>query len=147
MGRPSSGRRVFGRGVGRAVLGGLDSLVRFALMDGRRGGQPTGNQLQDRGCAPWPTRSEHILDRRVSSHGTVTVVRVLYALGRPPVPDLGPRLRRAGTGVRIFLADGLRLRESLLVSLGFINHVSTLMFGNLLNIRWKYAPQRIFDHH
>jgi hypothetical protein len=24
------------------------------------------------------------------------VVRVLYALGRPPVPGFGPRLRRAG---------------------------------------------------
>ena len=57
------------------------------------------------------------------------VVRVLYAFGRPPALGLGPRLRHAGTWARIFLADGLRLRESLLVGLGFINHVSTLMLG------------------
>jgi len=66
MGHPSSRRRSFGRGVGRAVLGGLDSLVRFALMDGRLA-KPTGDQLHDGGYALWPTRLEYapILDRRV----------------------------------------------------------------------------------
>ena len=118
MGRPSSGRRVFGRGVGRAVLGGLDSLVRFALMDGRRGGQPTGNQLQDRGCELWPSWSMRqfsiaaFSSRRKGDGGPV-----LYALGRLPVRGLGPRLRRGGTWVRIFLTDDLRVRESLLVCL------------------------------
>jgi hypothetical protein len=47
MGRPSSGRHGFGRGVGRAVLGGL---VGFDLMDGRRGGQPTPVPAWVRAC-------------------------------------------------------------------------------------------------
>jgi hypothetical protein len=80
-----------------------------------------------------------------SSRGKMTVV--LYALGRPPVPRSGLRLRRAGTWVRIFLADGLRVGESLLVGLRFINHVSTLMPGNLLNIRRKMCAAKMFDHH
>ena len=70
------------------------------------------------------------------------VVRVLYAFGRPKALGLVSRSRHAGTWVRIFLADSLRLRESLLIGLRFINHVSTLMLGNLLNIRRKCVLQK-----
>ena len=45
------------------------------------------------------------------------VARCCNALGRLPVRGLGPRLRRRGTWVRIFLTDDLRVRESLLVDL------------------------------
>jgi hypothetical protein len=65
----------------------------------------------------------------------------------PPVPGLDPRLRRAGTWVRLFLADGSRVRESLLVGPCFINHVSTLMLGNLPNIRRKMCAAKMFDHY
>jgi hypothetical protein len=64
---------------------------------------------------------------------------VLYALGRLPVRGLGPRLRRGGTWVRIFLTDDLRVRESLLVDLRLINHI-----GNLLNIRPKMCAAKMF---
>ena len=62
------------------------------------------------------------------------VARCCNALGRLPVRGLGPRLRRTGTWVRIFLAGDLRVHKSLLIGLCFINLVSTLMLENLLNI-------------
>jgi hypothetical protein len=46
-----------------------------------------------------------------------------------------------------FLADGLGVCESLLVGLSFIDHVSTLILGNLLNIRRKMCAAKMFDHH
>jgi hypothetical protein len=117
MGRPSSGRR---GGVGRAVLGGLDSLVRFALMDGRCGSQPTGDcgcALADpvRACAD--SRSQRLV------RGKVTVV--LYALGWPRVPRLGPRLRRAGTWVR----------------------TSWQMISACAKVCWLACAHQMFDHH
>jgi hypothetical protein len=40
-----------------------------------------------------------------------------------------------------------RVRESLLVGPCFINHVSTLMLGNLPNIRRKMCAAKMFDHY
>ena len=87
---------------------------------GHCGGQLTGDQLQDRGSfgrPGWSMRQFSIA--AFSSRGKVMAVRVLYAFVRPPVPGLGPRLRRAGTWVRI---SWQMVPESLLVGLCFIKY-------------------------
>ena len=63
MGRRSGGGFGFGGRLGRGILGGR---VRLALMDGHCDGQPTGDQLHDRGCEPWPAQLEFapLSDRR-----------------------------------------------------------------------------------
>jgi hypothetical protein len=99
MGRPSSGRP-----ASAGVWVGLYRVVNPPAISSTFG-QPGWKQFSIAAFSP---------------RGKVMVVRVLYALGRPLVPGWGPHLRRAGTWVRIFLADGLRVRDSLLVGLCFI---------------------------
>ena len=86
------------RRVGRALLRFRDQLRTdpWAVL------QVVVYQLQDRGCELWPSWSMRqfsiaaFSSRRKGDGGPV-----LYALGRLPVRGLGPRLRRAGTWVRI----------------------------------------------
>ena len=90
MGRPSSGRP-----ASAGVWVGLYRVVNPPAISSTFG-QPGWKQFSIAAFSP---------------RGKVMVVRVLYALGRPLVPGWGPHLRRAGTWVRIFLADGLRVGE------------------------------------
>jgi hypothetical protein len=93
-------RTGFGRRLGRGILGGR---VRLALMDDRRGGQPGGDQLQDRDCELWLSLSMR--------HSAIATVR---SRGSDPlVPGLGLRLRRAVSRDRLVLAERCRTIETL----------------------------------
>jgi hypothetical protein len=70
-----------------------------------------------------------------SSRGKVMVLGVLYALGRPPVAGLDPRLRRAVSHDRFVLVEHLRTIETLFtVFLRFIKIVSPTFWWRNLSV-------------
>jgi hypothetical protein len=87
-------------------------------MDDRRGGQPGGDQLQDRGCEFSPTQLEHapLNDRRAE-------IALL-------VPGLGLSLRRAVSHDRFVLIERFRTIETLFTVFLRFSKIVFPIFGN-----------------